>query len=227
VVYLQSRQLIDVTQDKKYSFDFKAAVEKGTFTNKLYSYPQIVVPDSSQISRSVFYEEVPNSFTGVDSVEITNPGREYTTAEAVISGDGTGATASVTLLNGRIISMAITNKGINYSRAVVTINGDGVEGAAKAILQARTGTLRTYYYDNLGNKIIVDEEAGTIDYDTGLVKLNSIKPSAVVANDYYDTNILTMNVVADDEVILPLRNRILTMDDNNIQTVQVEMVTEK
>lgn len=227
VVYLQSRNLIDLTQSKKYTFDFKTAIEKGTFTNKLYSFPQITVPDNSQISRNVFYEEVPNSFTGVDSIEISNPGRDYTYAEAVISGDGTGATAEVTLLNGRIISIKVTNKGINYSRAVVTIVGDGVDGAAKAVLEARVGTLRTYYYDNLGNKIIVDEEAGSIDYDTGLVELDSIKPSAVVANDYYDTNVLTINVVADDEVIPPLRNRILTMDDNNIQTVQVEMVTDK
>ncbi len=227
VVYLQSRKLIDITQAKKYAFEFKTPIEKGTFTNKLYSFPQITVPDSSLINRNVFYEEVPNSFTGVDSIEITNPGRDYTFAEAVVSGDGTGATAEVTLLNGRIISIKVTNKGINYSRAVVTINGDGVDGEANAILQARVGTLRTYYFDDLGNKIIVDEEAGSIDYDTGEVVLDSIKPIAVVTNDYYDTNVLTINVVADDEVIPPLRNRILTIDDNNIQTVQVEMITEK
>lgn len=226
-IFLQSRKLIDRTQSRKYTFDFKTPIERGTFTNKLYSFPQITVTDSSLINRNVFYEEVPNSFTGVDEIEITNPGRDYSYANVAITGDGTGATADVTVVNGRIISARMTNKGINYSRAIATIYGDGVDALATVTLQARVGTLRTYYYDNLGNKIIVDEEAGTIDYNTGEIVLDSIKPSAVVANDYYDTDILTINVVAGEEVIPPLRNRILTMDDNNIQTVQLEMVAEK
>ncbi len=226
-IYLQSRQKIDTTQSKKYYFNFKSSIEKGTFTNKLFTYPQITVHDSGGAARNVFYEEVPDSFTGVDAITIDNAGINYSTANVVITGDGTGAAAKATVVNGRIVSIEITHKGINYSRAVVTINGNGTEAAATAVLQARNGILRTYYYDTLGSKIIIDENAGTINYDTGEVVLNAIKPLAVVANDYYDTNILTMNVVADDEVIPPLRNRILTVDSNNIQSVQLEMVVEK
>lgn len=226
-VYLQSRQKIDITQSKKYYFNFKTPIEKGTFTNKLYSYPQITVYDNSNTQRNVFYEEVPESFTGVDAIEIENAGMNYIIANVSITGDGTGATAAATVVNGRIVSIEVTNKGINYSRALVNINGNGTEASARAVLQARNGTLRTYYYDDQGNKIIVNPEAGTINYDTGDVVLNSIKPLAVVANDYYDTNVLTINVVAGDEVIPPLRNRILTIDENNIQSVQLEMVAEK
>ena len=226
-VYLQGRQKIDTTQSKKYYFNFKTPIEKGTFTNKLYSYPQITVYDNSNTQRNVFYEEVPDSFTGVDAIEIENAGINYSSANVSISGDGTGATATATVVNGRIVSIEVTNKGINYSRALVNINGNGTEASARAVLQARNGTLRTYYYDDLGNKIIVNSSAGTINYDTGEVVLNSIKPLAVVANDYYDTNVLTINVVAGDEVIPPLRNRILTIDQNNIQSVQLELVAEK
>lgn len=226
-VFLQSRQKLDTTQSKKYYYYFNTSIEKGTFTNKLFSYPQITVVDSSLTARNVFYEEVPDSFTGVDSIEVTNSGRNYTSANVVITGDGTGATASPTIVNGKIISIEVTNKGINYSRAIVTINGVGVEAAATAFLQARNGTLRTYYYDDLGNKIIVNPEAGTIDYDTGEIVLNAVKPSAVVSNDYYDTDVLTINAVPGGEVIQPLRNRILTVDDNNIQSVQIEMIAEK
>ena len=226
-VYLQNRQLIDLTSNKKYEFNFKTPIEKGTFTNKLYSFPQIALLDSSLTSRNVFYEEVPDSFTGVDYIEVVNPGINYLTADVVITGDGSGATAKANIINGRIISIEITNKGINYSRALVTINGNGSEAAAKAVLQAKNGTLRTYYYDTLGNKIIVNSEAGTINYETGEVILNTIKPSSVVTNDYYDTNVLTMNVVSGDEVIPPLRNRILTLDMNNIQSIQLEMIAEK
>jgi hypothetical protein len=225
-IYLQSRQLIDLNSSKKYTFAFKTPIEKGTFTNKLFSFPQITLLDSSFAPRNVFYEEVPDSFTGVDLIEVVNPGINYSYATVTITGDGTGATATASIVNGRIASIQVVNKGINYSRAVVTISGDGTEASATAILQARNGILRTYYYNNLGNKIIVDPAAGTIDYDTGDVVLNSIKPSAVVTNDYYDTNILTMNVVAGEEVIPPLRNRILTLDSNNIQSVQLEMIAQ-
>ena len=225
-VYLQSRKLIDLTSSKKYDFSFKTPIQKGTFTNKLYSYPQITVLDSSLTSRNVFYEEVPDSFTGVDMIEIVNPGINYSSANVTITGDGTGATAKAYIENGRIVSIQVTNKGVNYSRAIVSIEGNGTEAEAKAVLQARNGTLRTYYYNNLGNKIIVNSSAGTIDYDTGDVVLNSIKPSAVLTNDFYDINILTMNVVAGEEVIPPLRNRILALDENNIQSIQLEMIVQ-
>ena len=226
-VFLQSRKVIDLTTSKKYTFSFKTPIQKGTFTNKLFTYPQITVLDSSQTSRNVFYEEVPDSFTGVDMVDIVNPGINYTSANVTINGDGTGATAKATIENGRIVSIQVTNKGVNYSRALIQIEGNGTEAEAKAVLQARNGTLRTYYYNTLGNKIIVDSNAGTIDYDSGEVVLNSIKPLAVLDNDFYDTNVLTMNVVAGEEVIPPLRNRILALDTSNIQSVQLEMVAEK
>jgi hypothetical protein len=229
-IYLQSRQVIDTTKSKKYYYRFKTPIERGTFTNKLYSYPQITVLDSGLVNRNVFYEEVPNSFTGVDSIELLTPGRDYIAANVSITGDGTGATATAKVVNGKVISIDITHKGINYSRALVTISDDGQVGSeatAKAVLEARNGTLRTYYYDNLGNKIIVSDNAGTIDYDTGEIALNAIQPSAIVSNDYYDTDVLTFNIVSGTEIIQPLRNRILTMDENNIQTVQIEIVAEK
>ena len=226
-IYLQSRQKIDTTQSKKYYYYFNTSIEKGTFTNKMFSYPQITVLDTSNTPRNVFYEEVPDSFTGVDMIEVTNSGRDYAYANVVISGDGSGAAATARIVNGRILSIDVTSKGINYSRSVITITGNGVEAEARAVLQARNGTLRTYYYDDIGNKIIVNSEAGTIDYDTGEIVLNSIKPSAVISNDYYDTDILTISAVPGGEVIPPLRNRILTVDDNNIQSVQIEMIAEK
>ena len=227
-IYLQSRQKVDRTQSKKYYYYFNTPVEKGTFTNKLFSFPQITVLDTSLTPRNVFYEEVPDSFTGVDTIEVLNPGRNYASANVTITGDGAGATAKATVVNGRIVSIAVTNRGINYSRALVTIDGPGgSEATAKVVLQSRNGTLRTYYYDDLGNKIIVNPDAGTINYDSGEIVINSVKPSAVISNDFYDQDVVTINAVPGGEVIPPLRNRILTVDDNNIQSVQLEMIAEK
>ena len=124
-IYLQSRQKVDRTQSKKYYYYFNTPVEKGTFTNKLFSFPQITVLDTSLTPRNVFYEEVPDSFTGVDMIEVISPGRNYASANVTITGDGTGATAKATVVNGKIVSIAVTNKGINYSRALVNIDEIG------------------------------------------------------------------------------------------------------
>lgn len=225
-VYLQSRLAIDINVNKKYTINYNTPISKGTFTEKLYTYPQISLPDSSAITRNVFYEEVPESFTGVDSIDLINSGVNYTTANVTITGDGVGATATATVVNGRIISVDVTNKGTGYSRATVTIAGNGTGAEAVARLEAKIGTLRTFYYDSVGNKVVVNPNAGVVDYDVGLINIYSIKPTAIISNDFYDSDILTVNVVPDSEIIPPQRNRILTIDETNAQSIQLEMVAE-
>ena len=173
-------------------------------------------------------EEVPESFTGIDAIDIANAGINYPLSTTVtITGDGIGATAEAVVVNGRIQSVRVTNRGTGYTRAYVTFNGaGGSEAVAIARLEAKNGVLRTFYYKDNGEKVIVNSEAGTINYDTGEVDIASVSPSAVIKNDYYDSNILTVNVVPDSEIILPVRNRILTIDDKNAQSIQVEMVAE-
>lgn len=227
IIYLQSRQAIDLTVAKKYVIDYNTPLKKGTFTEKLYSYPQIVVADSAGTPRNVFYEEVPESFTGVDSIDVVNSGVNYTSATVTISGDGVGATATPTIVNGRIISIEVTNKGTGYSRAVVNIVGNGTEAQAAARLEAKTGVLRTFYYDTVGNKIIVNPNAGQVNYDIGRVELFSVKPLSLVSNNFYDSDILTINVTPEGEIIPPLRNRIITLDETNAQSIQLEMVAER
>ena len=227
-IYLQNRQLISTGVNKKYVIDFNTPLSKGTFTQKLYSYPQITVLDSSGTSRNVFFEEVPESYTGVDVIDILNSGLNYSdTTTVAITGDGIGATASPTIVNGKVISIQVTNKGTGYTRAFVSITGGiGTEAVAVARLEAKNGSLRSFYYKDNGEKVVVNSSAGSINYDTGQVIINSVNPSAVIVNDYFDSNILTMNVVPDSDIIPPLRNRILTIEENNSQSIQVEMVVE-
>ena len=226
-VYLQSRQLITLNERKNYSIKFNTPLSKGSFSNRLYSYPQFTVLDSSFTSRNVFVEEVPESFTGVDTIEIVNSGINYTSgANVIITGDGTGATVKSTVVNGKFINITVTNKGSGYTRAFVNITDTaGSEAVAIARLESRFGTLRTYYYRDNGEKIIVNSSAGTIDYDTGEVVLSSLNPLSIATNDFYDKNILTVNVVPDGDIIPPLRNRILSLEETNAQSIQVEMVT--
>lgn len=226
-VYLQRRLPITVNTTKNYSIKFNAPLRKGDFFEKLYTYPQITVADKNFVLRQVFFEEVSDSFTGVDSISITNAGVNYeTTPTITISGDGVGATAVATVVRGRIISIEVTNKGSGYSAATVSISGEGSQAAAVAILEARIGTLSSFYYKSNGEKVIVSENAGTINYDTGEVILTSLSALDVTDNDLYENDILTVNVVPEEEIITPLRNRIVTIDNENIQSIQLEIIAE-
>lgn len=228
-VYLQSRQLITLDLSKKYIIQFNTPLSKGTFTQKLFTYPQITLRDAAGTSRNVFIEEVPESFTGVDNIDVLNSGIKYPDSTTVtITGDGIGATAVPRIINGKIVTIEVTNRGTGYTRAFVEFNNSGLGSEAVAVprLQAKNGTLRSFYYKDNGEKIISNDEIGTINYDTGEITIGTIKPTAVIENDYYDTNILTINTVPEGEIIPPVRNRILTIDSDNSQSIQIEIVAE-
>jgi hypothetical protein len=228
VVYLQKRLPLTLNQTKNYTINFNAALKKGDFIEKVYSFPSYTVVDSASVFRNVFIEEVPNSFTGIDLIKITNAGSGYYSVPTVtITGDGTGATAVADITgDGRVKSITVTNSGINYSRATISITGEGSEATGIPVLQARNGILRTFYYKTNGEKVVVNENAGTINYDTGKIQLSSLIPLAVSSNDFYDTNVVSINVVPNGDIIYPLRNRILAIDENNFQSIQIEVVAE-
>ena len=76
------------------------------------------------------FDEIPQSFSGISSISVTNPGAGYTSQPTItIDGDGTGANAYATIVNGNIQSITIENRGIDYTRATVTITGGGGSGA--------------------------------------------------------------------------------------------------
>ena len=120
-----------------------------------------------------------------------------------------------------------TNPGINYTVAYANITDlTGQEASLSVVLASNTGTLRSYYYLTNGQKVFVNNNAGTIDYLNGIVTLTSLNVQGVFLNSYYDQNILTVNVVPELTVIPPLRNRLLVVDTNNIQSIQLNMVPQ-
>ena len=227
--YLQKRIEIDPTITTNYYIETKVPIKKGDITTaRISSFPQVNVYDASGVERSVFFEEIPEALTGIDSISVKVPGQNYKTAPTVtIIGDGSGATATAKVIGGRVTSITVTNPGTNYTRAAVVFSGGNGSGAtATSILQSKTGRLRTYYNKPTGEKIIVDGDAGTINYETGLITLTSLNNNGTVTNDLYDTNILAFNIPIDREVIGPLRNRILTIDQNNPFSIQLQVVPE-
>lgn len=232
-IFLQQRVPIEFNKVRKYTIDFGAPIRKGSLVDKLFSFPEMIVADIDQTLRAVYLEEIPSSFTGIDAVDIVDPGFGYDyVPEIIISGDGTDATAEAVVVNGRVVSINITNPGVNYTRATVSIIGGGGQGAGKgvakgtAVIAARHGTLRAYYYRTNGEKVVVLDKIGTVDYDTGRVVLNNITPLNNVENPFYDREILTISIPPESEIIPPLRNRILTIDALNAQSILIDMVPE-
>jgi hypothetical protein len=225
-LYLQSRKPLSPGVNARYYINFNTPLRKGDFAKKLYTYPQVTVLDSKGANQEIFFEEVPESYTGVDSIEIINPGINYTQTPVVtISGDGSGATASATVVNGRVRTVEVLTPGVNYTRATATISdGIGSECSLSVKLRSAYGTLRTFYYKTNGEKVIINNDAGTVNYLTGKVTLNAFTPLKIATNPFYDKNVLTVNVVPENSVIPPLRNRLLAIDTNNAQAIQLKMV---
>lgn len=226
-IYLQNRVLLVPGTTQSYTINFNTPLRKGDQYQKLYTYPQITVPDAAKNPQKVFFEEVPESYTGVDSIAIVNAGYNYTNPTITITGDGTGATATATVVNGRIKKVEVTNPGINYTIAYVNISDPtGVEASLTISLRSNYGTLRTYYYETNGQKVFINNNAGTIDYLNGIITLSSLELLNVVRNPFYDLNVLTINAVPELTVIPPLRNRLLAIDTNNAQAIQLNMVPQ-
>jgi len=212
IVRAQKRFTPSLLSQTSYTIDFNIPLHRGTITNKLTS-TTFDIYDSNGTRRTVFLEEVPQSYSGVASIEITNPGTGYTSAPTVtITGDGTGATAEAVIVNGSIQSINITNRGIDYTRAIVSISGgNGYGGAGNAVIDARTGVLRTSYYDATAQRQIVNSTAGEINYDTGRITINDVNILSVS-----DTNgQIRLTIESEEGIIETQKNTIITIDETD------------
>ena len=166
---------------------------------------------------------MPQSYTGIATIQVTNPGQNYTTTPIVtITGDGTGATATATIVNGSLQSVTITNRGINYTRATVTITGgNGFGATADAVIDARTGSLQTVYYDDLSQKQIVNTNAGTINYDDGIVTISDIRILSVSATDGF----IRLSFESEKGIISTTKNTIITLDQDDPTAIVTTLET--
>lgn len=227
-IFVQKRFKADVTNNKNYEITFNMPLQQQAHYDRLFTFPDFQVFDANAVERNVFIEEVPEAETGINSIQITNAGKNYTVAPTVeIIGDGTGATAVAKILSGRVNSVEITNKGTDYSIANIRlVGGDGTGATAIANLDAKLGTLRLVYYKENGQKVTMRNNLGTINYDTGKITLNNLRINSVTENDFYDDNYITLNIMNSSDIISPLRNRILTIDNNDPKSIRLEMVAE-
>ncbi len=211
-----------------YKLFFGTELNKGMFQSGITSSPTMSFrdPDNpSVIIDGVYIEEVPTSTGGIESISIINPGVNYQKPPVVtITGDGFDATAIASITaTGALRAITVTNRGYGYTSAVVTItpafeDTTGSLAVAIANVEGRYGTLRTYYYNIKGVKLILND-IGTVDYKTGLVELNSFGPVAI--NNPLGELVVTANPKS--TIISSTYNRIITVDpfDPNAITVNL------
>jgi hypothetical protein len=219
-IKVQKRFEPELNTPQSYNIKFNVPLHRGTVADRLSS-TEFVIVDNDGIRRTVVFEEVPQSFTGISSVQVTNPGTGYTSAPTVtITGDGFGATAEAVVVNGTIQSISVTNRGIDYTRAIATISGGfGFGAEASVIIDAAVGSLRTIYYDTNAQRQIVDNSAGTINYNTGEVNIDDINILTVSSTD----GLIRLTIEADEGIIESARNTIITVDETDPVSIVVNL----
>jgi len=178
--------------------------------------------DSSNVLRTAYIEEVYNSSTGVDSIEIADPGYGYTDPPTItITGDGSGAVAVATIVNGRIDTITTTKRGTNYTSALVTLSGGGGQGgSATAVVQSKFGTLRSFYYNSNSEKVDINPELGTINYFTGEVVINNLS----VVESLTETEDIRISVEPGTSIIETKRNQLLLLDTDDPTAISISVV---
>lgn len=221
-VYLEKKLSPDLTKAQNYILDYGTELHRGISTDRLYSSPYFVQEDAGGVERQCYIEETPFSFTGIDEIKILNPGRNFTsTPTVVISGDGSGATARAVVVNGKIQTIIVESAGSEYTTATARVVGGGGTGVSLLpIMQGRTGVLRTYYFNAAKNKIILNKNAGTIDYVNGKITLDSFNPSDI-GNDISEISIYIRPATYE---FVSNKNRLITYDDSVQKTLTINLI---
>lgn len=203
-----------------YEIKFNTPLHQAPIQKSLKS-TAFSVYDAAHNLRTVYLEEVFNSSTGVDSIDITNPGYNYVDPPTVtITGDGTGALATATIVNGRIEQITVTRRGTSYTSALVTISGGGGQaGAASAVVQSKYGTMRLYYFNNNSEKVDINPAIGTIDYSKGLITISELN----VSGTFTTTGDIRLSVEPNSSIIETQQNQLLALDSTDTSSLTISV----
>ena len=94
-------------------------------------------------------------------------------------------------------------------------------------LQIDYGTLRSFYYKSTGEKVGVNASAGTIDYTTGKLTLNVFRTAGPIENEFYGVDEVAIFAPAGADIIQPVRNRILSINDGDAKSTSIDIIAEQ
>lgn len=228
---MEKRLMPSLTTATTYKLYYNTPLEKNMYMNGVDSNPTMQFRNPSNLAEiidGVYFEEVPMQTNGVESISVINPGFNYQfTPTVTIVGDGTGATATATVINGSITNINVTNAGTGYTSAIVQITPNSADttgrlAAAVVNLTGRYGTLRTVYTDGSNVKTVLNSNAGTIDYQEGIITLNSFAPYSV--NNLLGE--LSISAKPTTSIISSTYNRIITIDPYDPNAVIVNVIAK-
>ena len=226
-VILEKRTTVVPQVQKTYQINFNTDLRRGSSTNKIYMSPSFSTFDGFGNLQQCFIEETPGSSSGINGVLIQLPGTNYTNPEITIDGDAppeSQAEAQAVVVNGALESINLLSGGSGYSFATINISDPtGFGASATAVLSSDVGALRSYYFSD-GQKIILNENAGTIFYSNGTIILQNFFPQDLEGD--VGANQIKFIADSDVETIAPLRNNIITIDPNDSTAVVVTMIRE-
>ena len=228
---LQKKFLPNIITPTTYTLHYNTPLQRGMFSSGVTSSPALKYIDTANTTNiidGVYIEEIPTQTHGVDTISIINPGFNYQSTPTIkILGDGVGATAQAVVSGGSIQSVIITNAGNNYTSAIATVTpatGDttGRNAALVVNLQGRYGTLRSYYNNTNNVKTILNNNIGTIDYQNGVITLNSFNP--------YDVDNplgqLAITTTPKTSIISSTYDGIITIDSFDPSALTVNVITK-
>jgi hypothetical protein len=223
-IYIEKQFTPTLNSSQTYTLNVGFELHRGTINDGLYSTPAFTINDLGGTSRQAYFEEVPNSFSGLEEVDIVTSGSGYTTPPTlVVAGDGVGANCYAVIVNGKVASVVIDNAGSEYSTISVTAVGGGGSGATfNAFVEGQNGTLRTYYYDTNNNKVVLNPTAGTINYANGVIVLNNFIPTAISNS----AGILKVLVQPEILSFTSSQQIILTIDPNDQDAITIILTDE-
>lgn len=230
-IKLQKKFFPNLVTPTTYNLYYNAPLEIAKYGSGVSSSPALQFSNPTNLSQTIdgiYLEEVPTSTNGVESISILNPGFGYSSAPIIkIQGDGIGATAHAVLVNGSIRNVVIDNPGTGYTSAIASVipaDGDttGKLGALVVNLEGRYGTLRTYFNDTTNVKTIFNSNAGTVDYQQGIITLSSFNPIDV------DNELgqFTVTATPTTSIISSTYNRIITVDPYDPTAITVNVIAK-
>lgn len=208
-------------QPRDYILDFGVPLIQGTSTRKVFGVTGFKYFDTTGVLRDAFLEEVPQSYTGISDVVITNSGINYSEDPVLtVIGDGTGAVITPVIINGKISRVNIVNPGVDYTSAAITVTGGNGTGAILTpLLDAKTGRLRIYYYDSNRVKKVINENAGIVYYNEGYVKLEAFNPNLIV--DALGT--MVVKAYPNTSVFTVSKNKLLALDATDPDSINIKV----
>jgi hypothetical protein len=216
-----------------YNFYYNVPIKRGTYGSTITSSPGFTIVDPNNAQNTIdniFLAEVPSSTSNIASISIVNSGYNFTAVPTVvINGDGTGATAVATMINGYITNITITNPGAGYTSAsayIVNAAGDtsGTGASLNVVLNNEFGSLKAYYNDPVKGQVVVGSNVGTIDYVNGVITLNNFN---IV--DIPDSPLGELAIAAQPTttIIPSTYNRIVTIDPYDSTAVTVTATAKR